>query len=161
VVQHATTRRAPPPEEGENANGSCRGSSELLSAGEAFDESGIGELAGKTAGKVLGIAEDVYTGGEDAVSLAETCGQSWISTACGAAIQKAGVDVAVGLVSSLCAGTVILIASCSAAVSGAGQWLLNTYGIKISSTGAEVSSQGSLGDGSSRASVTTEPQSAC
>jgi RHS repeat-associated protein len=146
---------------GENANGSCRGSSELLSAGEAFDESGIGELAGKTAGKVLGIAEDVYTGGEDAVSLAETCGQSWISTACGAAIQKAGVDVAVGLVSSLCAGTVILIASCSAAVSGAGQWLLNTYGIKISSTGAEVSSQGSLGDGSSRASVTTEPQSAC
>jgi RHS repeat-associated protein len=83
------------------------------------------------AGTAVGIADDVYTGAEDISSIASSCSEGWASQACGIAIQKTGVDVAVGLLSTLCLGTVVLAAACSTAVSAGGAYLLDRYGIQL------------------------------
>jgi|HubBroStandDraft_1064217.scaffolds.fasta_scaffold332342_2 hypothetical protein len=60
-----------------------------------------------------------------ASSLARATGHAAQDTAWAVtAYQKAGVDLAVGLVSMLCVGTVLLVAA-------GGQWVLDTFGVKV------------------------------
>ena len=106
---------------GKNPNGSCRGATEA--------EQGTATFVTKVASKVTDIGYTVYSGAKDGANLASTCLQSWSSYACGIAIQETGVDVSEALVSALCVGTLVLVASCNAAVSVGGTYLLNHFGI--------------------------------
>ncbi len=94
----------------------------------AFAE-GLAGYAGDAAGHAVSAASDVITGVNDIANIA-TCG-AWYSVSCEVAYQQAGTDLAVGLVSSLCVGTVIFVAACSAVVAAGGQWVLDTFGVKV------------------------------
>ena len=88
------------------------------------------------AGPVAGVVDEVTSGVQDVYGIA-TCG-AWYSGACEIAYQKAGVDAAVDLVSLLCKGTLILAATCSAAVSAGGAWALDTWGYKMPATSSST-----------------------
>lgn len=96
----------------------------------SFVEGGAGAIK-NGFGKAAGKAVLIYTGFRDGSTIAETCGQSWSSQACGRAIQRTGVDSAEALVGVLCDASIVLAGSCSAALAEGGDYLLNRYGIKV------------------------------
>jgi RHS repeat-associated protein len=108
----------------------------------SFVEGGAGAIK-NGFGKAAKKAVLIYTGFADGSRLAETCGQSWSSQACGRAIQRTGVDSAEALVGMLCDASIVLAGSCSAALAEGGDYLLNRYGIKVPQSGAPGEPQSS------------------